>query len=500
MAASHEAFDTSAKVDPNRVVTSIKDTGRGKDFREVTIVNGAAAEGFTPMQWPLFDDGKPVSTNAMGYEIGGYFKRHQEALRAAKAEAERKEQEERAAAEKAAAEAKEAEEERNTVSLEELEAIRNAARNEGYTEGLNQGHEEGYQKGVEQGKTDGFAQGQQDGMAQGYQDGFRQGRDDGFTKGQEAGIASGSDMVTTQADRFRHLADMLAHPLREMDETVTDEIVYLVSRLVKVIIKREIKGDTEFLKHAIEQCVSLLPEAKQGAEIQLSENDYALMVAAIGKDYMNSQGWNLSTNPDLEEGDIIVNTKVSSVQWRVNDRIDALISDFLTGASDVVSSARKESIEGCPEYDEVPKKQIIPPRDILAMSERIAANMQSMAPKPNFKEELAANAAAAAADAAQATAADRPVFDPDAAELQAATNISKTNEAIAEAIGQSKQGDGDAAAADSAAAAAAGDSAEPVAEVAETILPGQLTPPPSIADQAAAAEAEAAAAAAAQAQ
>ena len=119
MAASHEAFDTSAKVDPNRVVTSIKDTGRGKDFREVTIVNGAAAEGFTPMQWPLFDDGKPVSTNAMGYEIGGYFKRHQEAMRAAKAEAERKEQEERAAAEKAAAEAKEAEEERNTVSFEE---------------------------------------------------------------------------------------------------------------------------------------------------------------------------------------------------------------------------------------------------------------------------------------------------------------------------------------------------------------------------------------------
>lgn len=410
----HAFGSMNTKIDPNRVVNSIKENIHANEFKEVSIVDAKDAHEFTPMQWPLFDDGKPVTTNAIGYEVGGYYKRHQESLRQAQAEAERKEEEERLAAQKEASKKKE--EETPTVTVEELEAIRNAARNEGHTEGLNKGFEEGFKKGVEQGKVDGFVQGQQEGLEKGYQDGFRQGRDEGFQKGQEAGIVSGNDIVTTQADRFRHLADMLANPLREVDEKVTDEIVYIISRLAKVFLKREIKGDVEFLKYGIEKAIGLLPEAKKGADIVLSENDYALMVAAIGKDYMNSQGWNLQPSNTLEDGDIVVKTAISSAQWRVNDRIDALISDFLVGAADAVASAKKEVIEGAPDYDEIPKRNLIPPRDILGMSERIAKNLSDMAPRPDFGDDFAKDVDGADALAESLTDS----VDPDASELQAA--------------------------------------------------------------------------------
>lgn len=171
--SDHAFGSLNDKIDPNSVVESVKENIHPMTYKEATVMQGAATKGFTPMQWPLFDDGKPVSTNAMGYEVGGYFRRHQEAMRLAKAEAERKAEEERLAAEQAAIEeAKRKEEETPTITLEELEAIRNAARNEGYTEGLNKGHEEGYQKGVEQGKVDGYAQGLQEGKEAGYQDGL----------------------------------------------------------------------------------------------------------------------------------------------------------------------------------------------------------------------------------------------------------------------------------------------------------------------------------------
>lgn len=492
MAANHEAFgNMNVKIDPNRVVNSIKEDNRTSDFREVTVVGGEEAQGFTPMQWPLFDDGKPVSTNAIGYEVGGYFKRHEEAMKAAKAEAERKEKEE---AERAAAEAakqasegaeEQAQEPQNSISVEELEAMRNAARNEGYAEGLNQGREEGYQKGIEQGKADGFNQGQQDGMAQGYQDGFRQGRDEGFTKGQDAGLASGTEIVTTQAERFRHLADLLAHPLRELDEQVTDELVYLVSRMAKVIIKREIKGDIEFLKQGIEKCTSLLPEAKEGVEIVLSENDYALLVASIGKEYMQEQNWQLTSSPTMQDGDLVVNSKTSSAQWRMDERIDALISEFLTGATDVVTSARRESIEGCPEYDEEPKQPLIPPPDILGMSERIAQNMAAVAPStPRI---------ASAEESEDFPMPDdngviggkmdfSDAFDPDAAEIHDATLRSQTDEALAANATSIDQGTGpkiQGVRLNEAAIAAASADAEA----------SGITPPPSIAEQAAAAAA-----------
>ena len=449
MANSDHPFGSMAgKVDPSRVVESIKENIHAQEFKEVNIISGAEAQGFAAMQWPLFDDGKPITTNALGYPVGGYFKRHEEALKMAKEEAERIAEIEQAESDQAKVNAANAaaglevpaEPEEvpapDPVSLEELEAIRNTARNEGYTEGLNQGHAEGYTKGVEQGKYDGFNQGKKDGAAAGYQDGFRQGRDEGFAKGQEAGLAAGSDMVTTQADRFRHLADMLANPIREIDETVTDEIVYIISRLARVILKRELKGDVEYLKRCIEQCYTLLPEAKHGAEIRLSENDYALMVAAIGRDYMNSQGWDMQPDETMQDGDITVNTKISSVQWRIDDRIDALISDFLTGSSDAVSSARKEVITGAPDYDEMPKKPLIPPRDILGMSDRIAENMAALAPKPDFAAELAAQVDAEAARNPELNPANRqptldPDFDPDAAELDAAHKQAQSEAEVA---------------------------------------------------------------------
>ncbi|MCI6863538.1 FliH/SctL family protein [Anaerobiospirillum succiniciproducens] len=416
--SDHAFGSLNDKIDPNSVVESVKENIHPLTYKEATVMQGAATKGFTPMQWPLFDDGKPVSTNAMGYEVGGYFRRHQEALRLAKAEAERKAEEERLAAEQAAIEeAKRKEEETPTISLEELEAIRNAARNEGYTEGLNKGHEEGYQKGVEQGKVDGYAQGLQEGKEAGYQDGFRVGRDDGYTKGQEAGLAAGSDIVTTQADRFRHLADMLANPLRELDEQVTDETVYIISRLAKVLLKRELIADADFLKGSIEKCFNMLPEAKKGAEILLSEDDYALMVASIGTDYMQSQGWDLKPSTSVKHGDVVVNTKVSSVQWRADDRIDALISAFLSGSADAVASARKEVIDGAPDFDEAPRKPVAPPRDLMGMSERIVENMQRMAPKPHFADEAERNLAAAMGQEIEDD------IDPDAAEVQAAASL-----------------------------------------------------------------------------
>ena len=460
MAYSDHPFGSMAgKVDPSRVIESIKDNIHAQEFKEVSIISGTEAQNFAAMQWPLFDDGKPITTNALGYPVGGYFKRHEEALKMAKEEAERIAEIERAESDQAVVAAANAaagfepeptpapqeEAASDPISVEELEAIRNTARNEGYTEGLNQGHAEGYAKGVEQGKYDGFNQGKKDGAAEGYQDGFRQGRDEGFAKGQEAGLTAGSDMVTTQADRFRHLADMLANPIREIDENVTDEIVYIISRLARVILKRELKGDVEYLKRCIEQCYTLLPEAKHGAEIRLSENDYALMVAAIGRDYMNSQGWDMQPDETMQDGDITVNTKISSVQWRIDDRIDALISDFLTGSSDAVNSARKEVISGAPDFDETPKKQLIPPRDILGMSERIAQNMAAMAPKPDFAEELAAHVDAQAAQNPHLNPANRqpnldPEFDPDGAELDAAQRLAQSHaevQAMDEARAQS---------------------------------------------------------------
>lgn len=266
-----------------------------------------------------------------------------------------------------------------SITIEEVEKIRSDA----YEEGKSQGHDEGYQNGLEEGRADGVKQGHDEGLAMGKEEGYamglEQGRAEGFEKGQDEGIESGQKLVLEQVERFRFLADSLANPLREVDRDVTDEIAYIISRLAKVIIKKEINSNADFLKQSIEHALSILPSANKGVSIYLNPEDYAVITAAIGNDYIKEQGWDLKESDKLSPGDIKVVNANSEIDWRINDRIDSLLDDFLSKVYPTVDSALRESIDGCPEYNELPKKTLAP-RNLNDISEALKSKAKQRTP------------------------------------------------------------------------------------------------------------------------
>lgn len=266
-----------------------------------------------------------------------------------------------------------------SITIEEVEKIRNDA----YEEGKSQGHDEGFQSGFDEGKAEGVKQGHDEGVAlgkaEGYALGLEQGRAEGFEKGHDEGLESGQKVVLEQVERFRFLADSLANPLREVDKEVTDEIAYIISRLAKVIIKKEIDSNADFLRKSIEQAISILPSASKGVSICLNPEDYAVINAAIGSDYIKEQGWDLKESDKLSPGDIRVVNDNSEVNWRINDRIDSLLEDFLAKVYPSVDSALRESIDGCPEYNELPKKALAP-RNLDDISDALKSRVQAAAP------------------------------------------------------------------------------------------------------------------------
>ena len=70
--------------------------------------------------------------------------------------------------------------------------------------------------------------------------------------------------------------------------------------------------------------------------------------------------WELKEEPSIEVGDIKVTNSQSEINWKLNDRIDALLQDFLTSVYPSVDKALREPVEGCPDYDETPKKPVAP--------------------------------------------------------------------------------------------------------------------------------------------
>ncbi|MCI5639322.1 MAG: flagellar assembly protein FliH [Succinivibrio sp.] len=364
-----------------------------------TVTSAAKVTDYKVKQWPTLDSDSLTGTNALGISIDMVERRraiinHQKELERRQAE-----QVEISKAHEILDEELEAEQSvaQPQVTVEELEQIRKDAFEEGKTQGYEEGKKQGYDDGYNEGNTKGHQEGLDQGRQEGYQEGLAQGNEDGFLQGHNEGVESGQKVVLEQVERFRYLADALANPLRQVDKDVTDEIAYIISRLVKVITKKEIAKNADFLVKSIEKAISILPNAKKGATIYLNPDDLSVVQAALGSEYMQQQHYQLVEDPALEVGDVKVSNEESLIDWRIDDRIDALLNDFLTSVYPCVQKALKEPIEGCPDYDApLKKKKTVTSMEDLQAS--LQAKLQAQQSQEQEVQEVASQEEAVALD------------------------------------------------------------------------------------------------------
>ncbi|MDD7286498.1 MAG: flagellar assembly protein FliH [Succinivibrio sp.] len=364
-----------------------------------TVTSAAKVTDYKVKQWPTLDSDSLTGTNALGISIDMVERRraiinHQKELERRQAE-----QVEISKAHEILDEELEAEQSvaQPQVTVEELEQIRKDAFEEGKTQGYEEGKKQGYDDGYNEGNTKGHKEGLDQGRQEGYQEGLAQGNEDGFLQGHNEGVESGQKVVLEQVERFRYLADALANPLRQVDKDVTDEIAYIISRLVKVITKKEIAKNADFLVKSIEKAISILPNAKKGATIYLNPDDLSVVQAALGSEYMQQQHYQLVEDPALEVGDVKVSNEESLIDWRIDDRIDALLNDFLTSVYPCVQKALKEPIEGCPDYDApLKKKKSVTSMEDLQAS--LQAKLQAQQSQEQEVQEVASQEEAVALD------------------------------------------------------------------------------------------------------
>lgn len=364
-----------------------------------TVTSAAKVTDYKVKQWPTLDSDSLTGTNALGISIDMVERRraiinHQKELERRQAE-----QVEISKAHEILDEELEAEQSvaQPQVTVEELEQIRKDAFEEGKTQGYEEGKKQGYDDGYNEGNTKGHQEGLEQGRQEGYQEGLAQGNEDGFLQGHNEGVESGQKVVLEQVERFRYLADALANPLRQVDKDVTDEIAYIISRLVKVITKKEIAKNADFLVKSIEKAISILPNAKKGATIYLNPDDLSVVQAALGSEYMQQQHYQLVEDPALEVGDVKVSNEESLIDWRIDDCIDALLNDFLTSVYPCVQKALKEPIEGCPDYDApLKKKKSVTSMEDLQAS--LQAKLQAQQSQEQEVQEVASQEEAVALD------------------------------------------------------------------------------------------------------
>lgn len=375
------------------VIEDIDELDVTKPYRERTderylhqkavLLDDKQASDFAPLHWPMLDDGKNVRTNALGMQTGNWYNNQMQKVQQ---KIDEKNKENTKEDPQEILKSKELELEQK---YKELEEQREKALNDGYNDGYTIGQQEGLKQGQAQGEQEGKEQGLEQGQKEGYKIGFEKGQTEGFNKGYQEAIEQGNELVNTQAEKLKNLIDMLANPMRQVNKDVTDQIIYIISRLCAVILKRELKLDSDILKQSIDRAISILPNAKNGAQIELCPEDMALVEANFGAEYIKDNKYTLNVNESLNPGDVLVHNDVNSVDFRVNQRIDELLNEFLINSAPAVDSALTEKLEGLPDYDENIAKRAIYQNNLDSYEDKIKQDLQDSADSLNEPENQA---------------------------------------------------------------------------------------------------------------
>ena len=203
----------------------------------------------------------------------------------------------------------EVEEEIQPPTAEEIEAIRQAAYDEGYQEGKEKGFEEG--------------------KAQGLEAGLAEGKEQGHTEGLEQGLEEGRQQMTAQAEVWQMLAEKFHDPLSQANDETRDQLVKLAVTLAKAVIKTEVSTNQQVIMQALSEGIKALPINQADYQIHMNPEDIELVKEHFGEEEITKKGWNLVEAPAMERGGCDITTAQNAVDVSIERRCRDVIDRFL---------------------------------------------------------------------------------------------------------------------------------------------------------------------------
>jgi flagellar assembly protein FliH len=172
-----------------------------------------------------------------------------------------------------------------------------------------------------------FTQGWEEGRKQGYDDGYRQGREQGHSEG----YAEGQAEIKQLSERFEQILKTLDQPLEELDACVEQELTTLAIAVARQLIRRELRTDPGQIVAVVREAMALLPSSARKISLHLHPDDAGLVRHALSLDDDGEQSWKIVEDPLLTRGGCKITSATSSIDARVEKRLNAVIAKAFGG-------------------------------------------------------------------------------------------------------------------------------------------------------------------------
>jgi flagellar assembly protein FliH len=198
------------------------------------------------------------------------------------------------------------------LTAQEIEDIRQAASEEGFS----------------QGKEEGFAKGYEEGKAKGIEDGTLQ----GIEAGTEQGLTQGKEQIDKLSECWQQLIEQLHQPLASVEKNVEEQLLNLVLQLTEAVVLHEAKTNPDILMTAITTGIKSLPSSEAQTQIYLNPNDIRLVEEQFGSGHITQNGWRLLPAPQIPQGSCQIENSTSNIDIQMKARLKQVLEPFLQDA------------------------------------------------------------------------------------------------------------------------------------------------------------------------
>ena len=163
------------------------------------------------------------------------------------------------------------------------------------------------------------------------QEGFAEGREAGYREGREQGLRDGADEVEAQAQALRRAVAALARPLADAGEDLEEALVVSATEIARNVIRAELRADPSLIQGVAREVVDALARARGTLRLHLHPEDLELIEAG-------DAGWRqdceLVPDASLSRGGVRAERGPSSTDFTLEQRFRAAVSGFVTAAYD----------------------------------------------------------------------------------------------------------------------------------------------------------------------
>ncbi|QLF94451.1 flagellar assembly protein FliH [Pseudomonas sp. ABC1] len=155
-----------------------------------------------------------------------------------------------------------------------------------------------------------------------YNEGFATGEKDGFHAGQLRARQEAEAALQKKLASLEQVMEQLLDPIAEQDQALEQGMVKVIEHMVREVVQRELRGDSSQLREVLNGALKLLPMGAQNVRIHVNPQDFEAIKSLRER---HEEKWRIIEDDSLLPGGCRVETEQSRIDASVETRLEQVI-------------------------------------------------------------------------------------------------------------------------------------------------------------------------------